>query len=151
MSTKRTQRKKDFLRLAVRRHFASLRTLAARLSAAMNPGAFTNAAFGNSPSNGTDTREVFGTKDCSYYDVRGDDTKIIYYRFMAPAACELISVPFTNWDECTRLCLQEYDFYNKVCTEDSGTYGSNDFIDAHYFCSTECLKNSKKDPIPPAP
>lgn len=89
---------------------------------------------------------LYGTKDCSYYKKQCDETKDPYYCHLAPIACSIIEIPFTNWDECIRQCLQDYDRKQKE-KDCSDKYTFDDFIDSHSFCAQECLKNSNKSPF----
>lgn len=99
----------------------------------------------NNPINSNDPLGLYGTTDCSYYATRCSETNGFYYCYLAPAVCNLVHIPCTNWDQCVRQCLQDYDRRNSSC---SGQYTfSGDFIPSHGFCFSKCFENSNASPF----
>ncbi len=104
----------------------------------------------NRPLNITDRLGLdFGTTDCSYYSTRCEQTGDFYYCYTVKVACNTIHIPFTNWDQCVRQCLQEYDFYNKACSDKPKDYKWKDFTSGHSYCFSKCWQDSNTDPVPP--
>jgi RHS repeat-associated protein len=106
------------------------------------------AYVGNNPINSNDPLGLYGTTDCSYYATRCSETHGFYYCHLAPMACNLVHIPCTNWDQCVRQCLQDYDSRYSACTNTPYTF-LGDFIPSHRFCFGQCYENSNASPFEP--
>jgi RHS repeat-associated protein len=115
----------------------------------------------NNPINHIDPYGLwYGTTDCSYYVRRCNEAGGGYYCYVAPFICEYTkTIPlfaFTNWDECTRQCLQEYD--QLYCSKNNGNNGQCDesgggngadikcTYEAHKYCFVKCFQNPHQRP-----
>jgi RHS repeat-associated protein len=109
----------------------------------------------NDAINAVDPIGLYGTKDCSYYEKRCEETGHAYYCIVAPRVCKYFPPLPGNWDECMRQCLQEYD--DIYCRDKSSSPCEGPKrggviscqARAHSYCGRKCFQNS--DQRPPFP
>lgn len=117
---------------------------------------------------------LYGTSDCSYYEVRCMESGGSYYCETAPTWCDRFPKypdpdpndddDFEGWPRCTRKCLQDCDDeafqQRKQCLPDPYPYGpdnpdpatSNFFDSVHTRCHARCysvcyLQKWGEDPV----
>ena len=87
---------------------------------------------------------LYGTSDCSYYEVRCKQAGGVYYCYLAPAVCE--NTPDGEWTRCTRKCLQDYDY--QYCKKDCAEVRC--IVNIHQMCWQECLGGGTPKTLPGA-
>ncbi len=101
----------------------------------------------NQPQDMTDPYGLaYGTTNCSYYQSRCAASGDWYYCYAAPTVCNNFPDIPTNWDSCTRQCLQEYDAHVTQTLNPQGCggydYTWDDFATSHAYCFSECTNRS---------
>ena len=108
------------------------------------------AYVGNRPVNLKDPFGLYGTTSCTYYDVMCSMTDSYYYCYAASTVCNNFPDLPTNWDECVRQCLQDYD--NERCQPQSCDNPPKfsftcTFVKAHAYCFTKCARDPNNNPF----
>ncbi|MEN8135373.1 MAG: RHS repeat-associated core domain-containing protein, partial [Thermodesulfobacteriota bacterium] len=106
---------------------------------------------GANPVNHTDSKGLYGTNSCEYYDKRCNETGADYYCKTAPKYCDDFfpkkpdpdpskDDDYEGWVRCTRQCLQDCDADKTkgMCTEDVDNFWDKVNFDCHVKCYTEC-------------
>jgi len=105
-------------------------------------------AHGN-PLSYTDSKGLYGTKCCGYYQMRcAASPNNSWYCYVYQQVCnQPLSSPASD---CIRKCLQEYDKDHSggnipQCLQNP--YGPIDFVTSHKFCFEACLANPDVNPF----
>jgi len=90
-----------------------------------------------------------GDTGCGYYEVMCNETGNVYYCDIVSVVCKNFPDLPTNWDECVRQCLQEYDLEKcqpKPCDNPKFSFTCT-FVKAHAYFFWKCMRDPNKDPV----